>query len=451
MVEYLKSFAQSRGLECSEDSVHNVLIRKSATKGREHDEPIILQSHIDMVCENNNGVKHDFEKDPIEVYVDGSWVMAKETTLGADDGIGVAAQLAILNSSSVSHPALECLFTVEEETGLTGAINLKAGWLKGNRLVNLDSEDDGVFCIGCAGGIGTVAEFEFKEEKVENGLFFFNLAVNGLKGGHSGEDIEKERGNSIKILSRFLYRLSQEMNVRLANIFGGNLHNAIPREASALVGVDFDKKERVRVLLNTFVAEIEDELPSETDFKMELESAEPAPSIIDADTTQRLIRALCACPHGVIAMSRDIEGLVETSTNLASIKTEGRKIVVGTSQRSSVESKKHEIKERVSCVFLLSGAKVTIGDGYPGWKPNLNSKIKDEVVDAYERLFGVKPVVQAIHAGLECGLILEKYPNMDMISIGPTIVGNHSPAEKMSIPTVEKFWKHLVEILATAK
>ena len=450
MVAYLEKFGKEHRLETVVDEAKNVLIRKGATAGMEDRKPIVFQSHIDMVCEKNNDTQHDFDKDPIDTYIDGDWVMARGTTLGADDGIGAAAQLAILASDNIKHGPIECLFTVEEETGLTGALSLKAGMINARRLINLDSEDDGIFCIGCAGGVGTIATFKYKEEKTPEHLFFFEIKVKGLLGGHSGEDIEKERGNSIKILDRYLWNLNKKTKVYLSKIEGGNLHNAIPREASAIAAVDFAKKEEVRVYLNIFTKEIEDELPTEMNFHIELDSCDKADKIFDASTTEHLLNALYACPHGVIGMSREIESLVETSTNLASIKTTAdHTIIVGTSQRSSVESKKHDIKNQVASVFLLAGADVAHGDGYPGWKPNLDSKVKDLVVKSYKKLFHQEPVVQAIHAGLECGLILEKYPDMDMISIGPTIIGNHAPGEKMSISTVDKFWKHLIDILAS--
>jgi len=448
MVEFLVDFGKKHHLETIVDEAKNVLIRKGATPGMENKESILLQSHIDMVCEKNNDTKHDFEKDPIEAYIDGDWVKARGTTLGADDGIGVAAQLAILASDNIKHGPIECLFTVEEETGLTGALSLKPGVLKSKRLINLDSEDDGVFCIGCAGGVGSIITFEYKETAAPAHLFFFEVKVKGLLGGHSGEDINKDRGNSIKILNRYLWNLNKKTKVYLADIQGGNLHNAIPREASAIVGVDFSMKEQVRIELNHFIKEIEDEYPNEKDFKMDLESCDKPQTVFDEATTFHLLNALYACPHGVAGMSKEIKGLVETSTNLASIKTtKEHTIIIGTSQRSSVESKKHDIKNQVASTFLLANAKVEHGDGYPGWKPNMNSNLNDLTVKSYKKLFHQEPVVQAIHAGLECGLILEKYPDMDMISIGPTIKGNHAPGEMMNIPTVEKFWKHLVDIL----
>lgn len=453
IINYIVNFGKSLGLETITDEVGNILIRKAATPGLEHLTPVVLQSHMDMVCEKNNGTVHDFSKDPIKSVVEGDWLKANDTTLGADDGIGVAAQLAILADDKIQHGPIECLFTVEEETGLTGALNLKAGIIKARRLINLDSEEDAVYCIGCAGGIGTIATFNYKKVSAKGNLFFFEVKVKGLLGGHSGEDIEKERGNSIKILNRFLWTLNQKTPVYLQSIDGGNLHNAIPREASAIAAVDFPQKEQVRILLNLFISEIEKELPSEKDFCMELQSCDKADTIIDKETTDKLLNALYACPHGVIGMSRDIPGLVETSTNLASIKmkADDNTIIVGTSQRSSVESKKHDIKNQVGSVFALAGADVKYGDGYPGWKPNMNSKVKELVDQSYRKLFKDSPRFEAIHAGLECGLILEKYPDMDMISVGPTIIGNHAPGEKIQISTVQKFWDLLLDVLVAEK
>lgn len=448
IIAYIVNFGKEHGLETLTDEAGNVLIRKEATPGLEHLTPVVLQSHMDMVCEKNNGTAHDFSKDPIHAIVDGGWLKACDTTLGADDGIGVAAQLAILADDNIKHGPIECLFTVEEETGLTGALSLKPGVIKARRLINLDSEEDGVYCIGCAGGVGTIATFQYQPEPAKENLFFFEVKVKGLLGGHSGEDIEKERGNSIKILNRFLWTINQKTPLYLQSIDGGNLHNAIPREASAIAAVEFPMKEQVRVMLNLFISEIEQELPGETEFQMELQSCEKSANIIDKATTNQLLNALYACPHGVIGMSRDIPGLVETSTNLASIKmAENNTIIVGTSQRSSVESKKHDIKNQVGSVFSLAGATVKHGDGYPGWKPNMNSKVKDLVDQSYRKLFNDAPRFEAIHAGLECGLILEKYPDMDMISVGPTIIGNHAPGEKIEISTVEKFWQLLLDVL----
>lgn len=447
--KYLLDFAAKRNLEASMDQVGNVLIRKKATSGYESAPSLVLQAHMDMVCEKNSDSQHDFDNDPIQTYIDGDWVKAKGTTLGADDGIGVAAMLAILDSNHIKHPALECLITVDEERGLTGAQHVQAGWLKSNMLLNLDSEDDGQFCIGCAGGIDTIATYTLTEEKTPNGLFFLSIAVKGLTGGHSGEDINKERGNAIKILARFLWNQKKQYPLYIKSIKGGNLHNAIPREASAIIAIPFKEKENIRIALNQYIATIEKEMPHEKSFEIEMGSTDSTDTILNSKRTNAIIDALYACPHGVMEMSKDIEGLPETSTNLASVKMpDAHTIVVATSQRSAAESKKHDIKNRVETVFSLSGAQsIQHSDGYPGWKPNMNSHLKDIVVDAYKELFNQQPIVSAIHAGLECGLFLENYPQLDMISIGPDIFDNHSPAEKCRISTVDKFWKHLILIL----
>ena len=450
LIEYLIDFGRTHRLETIVDETGNVLIRKKAAPGMEQKASVALQSHIDMVTEKNSDTVHDFDRDPIVPYIDGEWVKAIGTTLGADNGIGVAAQLALLASDNIPHGDIECLFTVEEETGLTGAKNFQPGVLQSKILINLDSEEDGRFCIGCAGGIDTVATFRYETQQAPEGYFFFRVKVQGLQGGHSGEDINKERGNAIKILARYLWTINREFPVYLQKIEGGNLHNAIPREASAIVAIPYSRKEEARVLLNVLIHDIESEIPSEKEFHMDLESGEASEKVICKETSDRLLNALYACPHGVIKSSFDIEGLPEISTNLASVKMgDDNTITVATSQRSPVESEKHDIKNQIEALFLLAGATtVTHSDGYPGWKPNVYSNITKVVVDSYSRLFREQPVVQAIHAGLECGLFFEKYPGLDMISIGPTIIGNHSPAEKAHIHSVEKFWEHLKDILA---
>ena len=369
--------------------------------------------------------------------------------MGADNGIGMAASLAVLASDNLQHGPLEALFTVDEETGLTGAFGMKEGFISGDYLLNLDSEDEAEIFIGCAGGIDTTSTFTYKPTMTPADYFYFRISISNLQGGHSGSDINKGLGNANKILARFLCRCSKKYDMVLCRIEGGNLRNAIPREASAIIGVPKNEKEKIRVDLNLFHSIIEEELSAvEPNMKITMESEEHQDRCIDRQTTFALINALNACPHGVISMSRDIPGLVETSTNLASVKMVGEdQIVVATSQRSSIESLKQEIACRVESVFTLAGAVATHGEGYPGWKPNLKSEILNIAVAAYEELYHVTPEVKAIHAGLECGLFLTKYPHLDMISFGPTLRGVHSPDEKMHIPAVEKFWNHLVMIL----
>lgn len=446
---YLQNWAKKHNLEYQTDKVGNVVIRKPASKGYEQHDGVILQAHQDMVCEKNGDVQHDFMHDPIETWVDGEWLKAKGTTLGGDDGIGMAMGLAVLASSRLQHPAIECLFTIDEETGLTGAFALQEGMLRGKTLINLDSEDDGEAFIGCAGGIDTMAYFMVKYQPcMADRAFAARVSIKGLMGGHSGDDIEKGRGNANKILVRFLYSLMQKTDMQLASIQGGNLRNAIAREAEAVVVVPFEYKEQLRIDLNLFAADMQNELCNpEKDLKIELESADMPQQVFESDLTQRLIHALYACPHGPIRMSQDMKGLVETSTNLASVKLIDGKIVVATSQRSSVDSAKHDIKNMVSTVFELAGAEVTHGDGYPGWKPNTQSRVLDVTVEAYKHLFGAEPKVRAIHAGLECGLFLEKYPYLDMVSIGPGMVGVHSPQERLNIPSTGRCWQWLQEIL----
>lgn len=448
VIDYLVRFAQKHNLPYKKDDLGNVLISKKASPGYEDRKVVILQSHMDMVCEKNSDKTHDFFTDPITPIVDGGWVRADNTTLGADDGIGMAAQLALLADDSLVHGPIECLFTVDEETGLTGAFGLKEGFMSGSILLNLDSEDEGEVFIGCAGGIDTVAEFGVEEEPADKNRIGIKISITGLKGGHSGDDIHKGLGNANKILARFIHSAMMEVEFALADIQGGNLRNAIAREAFAIGSVPSRFKEDVRVLFNIFSADVHNELKTtEPALRMVLESASmPAMQFTD-EFSQRLIYSLLACPHGVIDMSRDIPGLVETSTNLASIKRDGNVVLVTTSQRSSVESAKEYIALMVESVFVLAGAQVEHSDGYPGWTPNINSEILAIAKESYSTLFGNQPLVRAIHAGLECGLFLEKNPGLDMISFGPTIRGAHSPEERIEIESVRKFWDFLLDIL----
>jgi len=453
MIAYLLDFAKKHNLEAKKDKAGNVLITKPATPGKENTATIVLQSHVDMVAEKNSGVDHDFENDPIETIIDGDGVKANGTTLGADNGIGVAAQLAVLASNDIAHGKIEALFTVDEETGLTGANALEKGFLTGNTLINLDTEEEGQIYIGCAGGKGTRAYFKYKLKDAPKKYFWFKVQVKGLRGGHSGSDIDRGFGNANKILTRFLHALSgKRYGLVLSEIKGGNLHNAIPREALAVAGIKEKYREDARVKLNTFLATLQNEYKDvEPGLDIVLESVQPPSNIINRKTTASLILSLYACPHGVIGMSRDIPGLVETSTNLASVKMlENQLIEVGTSQRSSVESKKTDIVNRVSSVFELAGAKVTHNDGYPGWQPNPNSEILKLAKSEYKTLYNKQAKVKAIHAGLECGLFLEKYPELDMISIGPDMTDVHSPDEKMKISSVKKWWDFLLKILENA-
>ncbi|MDD2299673.1 MAG: aminoacyl-histidine dipeptidase, partial [Fermentimonas sp.] len=447
---YLLDFAEKHNLEVKQDKAGNILITKPATPGKEDLPTIILQSHIDMVCEKNSNIEHDFDNDPIETIIEGDWVKANGTTLGADNGIGVAAELAVLASDDIAHGKIEAFFTVDEETGLTGANALEKDFLTGNLLINLDTEEEGEIYIGCAGGKGTKAYFKYKEKDAPMKYFWFRVMVKGLRGGHSGSDIDKGYGNANKILARFLNSISRKKyDMILSEIGGGNLHNAIPREAFALLGVKEKYKEDIRVKLNTFLADVQNELKhTEPNLDIQLESVQIPSKVINRKTTEKLILALNACPHGVIGMSHDIPGLVETSTNLASIKMlPDNQIEIGTSQRSSVESQKRYIVNKVSSVFELAGAKIIHNEGYPGWQPNPDSNLLKLAQREYKNLYNKDSKVKAIHAGLECGLFLEKYPNLDMISIGPDMTDVHSPDEKMKISSVGKFWDFLVKIL----
>ncbi len=449
IIQFLLDFGAKYGLETVKDKIGNIVIRKPATKGYEGLKPVVLQSHVDMVCEKNEGTIHDFDKDPIQTYVDGDWVKAKGTTLGADNGIGVAAQLAILASDTIEHGDLECLFTVDEETGLTGAFQLQPNVLKGEILLNLDSEDDGEAFIGCAGGIDTVARFMYETEPVDTKNYFpMRIEVSGLLGGHSGDDIDKGRGNAIKILGRFLWEINQKYDIQLASFRGGNLRNAIVREAEAVIMCNKKHKEEVRAAYNVYIAEQEKIWKkNEPKISFDLESTAEPKEVFSKDLKNRFLNAIYACPHGVFAMSQSIEGMVETSTNLAAVKLDGKTLLVTTSQRSEIESQKYNLGQMVESVFRLAGAEVRHSDGYPGWAPNPDSAIMEVTVESYKRLFNKDLVVRSIHAGLECGLFLEKYPHWDMISIGPDIKGAHSPDERLHIESTQKFWKHLLDIL----
>jgi len=449
IIQFLLDFGKNNNLDTKRDEIGNVLISKPATKGKENIKTVVLQSHIDMVCEANEGTNHNFDTDPIKPRIEGEWVKATGTTLGADDGIGIAAQMAVLTSTDIEHGPIECLFTVDEETGLTGAFELQPGFFESKILINLDSEDEGELFIGCAGGIDTLVTFDYDEEKVPENHVAFKLSVTGLNGGHSGDEIDKGLGNSLKIMNRFLWNAGNEFDLRIGEFDGGKARNAIPREAFAHVTVHADEKAEFIELFNDFMPAIKAELAN-TEAKLELaiEEADLPNFVIDEDAQFALLNSLYACPHGVYAMSIDLEGLVETSTNLASIKfIEDNKIYITTSQRSSVETAKYDIASKVESVFRLAGAEVKHGDGYPGWKPNTNSEIMKITEESYERLFGTKPIVRAIHAGLECGLFLEKYPYLDMISFGPTIKGAHTPEERINIETNVKFWDLLIDVL----
>ena len=449
MIEYLKNWGESHNLDTKVDKTGNVIIRKPATPGYEDRKTVILQSHMDMVCDKLVDVDFDFDNDPIQTYVDGEWLTAKGTTLGADDGIGCAMELAILDSNDIEHGPLECVFTRDEETQLTGASGMEAGFMTGDMLINLDSEDEGQIFVSCAGGRSTFATFYVTREDAPEGFFFIEGSIKGLTGGHSGDDIDKKRGNAIKILARFLYNEMQKMPVMLAQFNSGKMHNAIPRDGRFVIAVPSAEKETVRVDWNVFISQVEEEFHvSDTQIVAQMQSAD-AQKVITASDTARFVRALQAVDNGVFAMCQDeaLAGMVETSSNIASIVTEENEIKVVSSQRSNVMSNLDNQCNTVKALFELAGAKVEQNDGYPAWKMNPNSKLTKAVVDCYTRLFGKEPIVRGIHAGLECGLFSERYPNLDMVSFGPTLRFVHTPEERIHIPSVQMVWDHLLAVL----
>ena len=448
IAKYLLDFAKQHKLACTQDETGNVLISKPATKGFENRKMVCLQSHMDMVCEKNSDVEFDFDKDAIQAYIEDGWVTAKGTTLGADDGIGIATSLAILSAKNIEHGPIECLFTVDEETGLSGAFGLEPGFLKSEILLNLDSEDDGQIFIGCAGGMDTTAKLWFTKELVPDYTVPYKVVVKGLKGGHSGDDINKGLGNANKILNRLIFKASQLYGVRMHNFVGGNLRNAIAREAESILLVNQSIEDKFINLVEGHNRDVKNELKTtEPDLQVNARKVEQPYFVINESAQQKLLEVLSACPHGVIEMSRDIPNFVETSTNLASIKPEDDYFLITTSQRSSVQTALLDVAQMVSSVFRLAGADVENTDGYPGWAPNPGSEILEVSRQSYNRLYNAEPKVLAVHAGLECGLIGEKYPEMDMISYGPDLKGVHSPDERIDIKSVEKFWEWTLEIL----
>ena len=450
--KYLVEFAKKHNLDYQCDAIGNIVIRKAATPGYEALPTVVLQAHTDMVCEKNSDKVFDFDNDAIETIIDNGWVRANGTTLGADDGIGIAAALAVLIDEKLEHPAIEALFTVDEETGLTGAFNLGEGMLTGKYLINLDSEDEGEVFIGCAGGVDTIAALPLVTEPAPAGYVYYEVRISGLLGGHSGDDIDKGRANSNKVAARIAEQAARLHAARIVAFDGGNLRNAIPREAKVVVAVPV--KESLKFVGNAIA--LGEAIKGEyafTEPNMDIAIAEcEAQATVLAEATQRqLLLALIGVPTGVLAMSAAMPGLVETSTNLASVKFEGENIVITTSQRSSLESAKEYAKLHIESVFVAAGCSVRHSDGYPGWAPNPHSQLLETTKQAYASLFGVEPKVRAIHAGLECGLFLEKYPHLEMVSFGPTLRGVHSPDERLEIATVDKFWKLLIEVLRTIK
>ena len=449
MIEYLRNFGESHGLDTQVDETGNVIIRKPATKGMENRHTVILQSHMDMVCDKLVDVEFDFDKDAIQTYVDGEWLRAKGTTLGADDGIGCAIELAVLVSNDIEHGPIECVFTRDEETQLTGASGMKAGFMTGNYLINLDSEDEGQIFVSCAGGRSTVATFNFKREAAPAGYFFMEASIKGLVGGHSGDDIDKKRANAIKILARFLYMQQNKLDLRLAQWNSGKMHNAIPRDGKIIFAVPADKKDEVMADWNIFTKQVEDEYHvTDTNMVWAMSSAD-AQAVMPKATSTNLIRAIQAVDNGVFAMCQDeaLAYMVETSSNTASVQSEEDKVVIVASQRSNVMSNLDNMCNSVKAVYELAGAEVIQNDGYPAWKMNPNSKLVEVARETYKQLFGKEPIVKGIHAGLECGLFSERYPELDMISFGPTLRYVHTPDECLHIPTVQMVWDHLMAIM----
>lgn len=452
MTAYLVDFAVAHGLQYKKDSTGNVLIIKEASPGKEDVPTLVLQGHQDMVCEKIASSDHDFDRDPIDYVIEDGWMIAKETTLGADDGIGVAACLALLQSD-LPTGRLECLFTISEETGMDGAMALESGFFTGRTLINLDSEDEGQLFVGCAGGVNTVGTFSYSTVDVREGSTVLRLGIDGARGGHSGDDIDKERCNTIQQMARFLFSVLRKDRgaVQLLHIDGGNKHNAIPRETYAVVAVPEGKAEEFTAAFLSFGKDLRAEFSvSDPAVATHVQEVECPLGAVDPDTAWRLVSCLLALHHGVLAMSQDIEGLVETSDNVASVKMkEGNTIEVCTSQRSSVESAKEFIADKIEAVFSLGGAESRRSDPYPGWKPDMNSHILEVARSSYVRLFGVEPEIKAIHAGLECGLFLEKFPGLDMISFGPTLRGVHTPGEKLDLASNEKFVRHLADVVTS--
>jgi dipeptidase D len=445
---FMKKFGENLGLETIVDKVGNVIIRKPATPGYEDRKGVVMQGHIDMVPQANSDKNHDFTKDPITAFVDGEWVTADGTTLGADNGIGVATAMAVLASSNVEHGPIEGLFTIDEETGMTGAFALEPNVLKGDILLNMDSEDEGELYVGCAGGINGNFYFDAKLKEIPSRVKAFKISITGLKGGHSGLDIPLERGNANKILFRFVYEANKKYGIHLTDIQGGSLRNAIPREAFATFLFPENKVNELTGYIAEFEAMIQAELASaDSGVKITIEETEIPDKMISDGVQSRLTKAIYGCPNGVIRMSQDMKGLVETSSNLAVVKLDGNEIKVQCLLRSSVDSAKKDLANAIGSVFALADARVEFDGEYPGWKPNMDSEILKTMQNTYQNLYGKIPEIKAIHAGLECGLLGGVYPNWDMISFGPTIRFPHSPDEKVNIETVQKFYNWLLETL----
>lgn len=448
VIEFMKNFGNKLKLETIVDKVGNVIIKKPATSGMEDRKAVVLQSHLDMVHQKNNNTQFDFDTQGIEMYVDGDWVRARGTTLGADNGLGVATIMAILESDTIAHPAIEALFTIDEETGMTGAKGLEPGLLKGDILLNLDTEEDDEIGIGCAGGVDVTATRRYKEEETTEGMSAFKITLNGLQGGHSGMDIIKGLGNANKLMNRLLYNASENFGIRIAEINGGGLRNAIPRESVATILVDdFQIKAFESELENEFEAIQAEFLKLEPNMNLEVEKVEEPTKVMAMETQEILLKAVYAAHNGVFRMSPEIDGLVETSNNIAKVEVKNGTVNIKCLTRSSVETSKDDLTNSLRAVFELAGFEVSLSGDYPGWAPNRDSDILKVLDNLYTKLFNEKADVAACHAGLECGIIGSHYPEMDMISFGPTIRGAHSPDERASISSSQKYWQFVLEIL----
>tara|TARA_R110001632_G_scaffold61102_3_gene147704 strand:+ start:1931 stop:3394 length:1464 start_codon:yes stop_codon:yes gene_type:complete len=448
VIQFMKDFGTNLGLETIEDEVGNVIIRKPATAGLEDRKMVVMQSHLDMVHQKNSDTNFDFDTQGIEMYVDGDWVRAKGTTLGADNGLGVATIMAVLESDTIAHPAIEALFTIDEETGMTGAMGLKGGVLKGDILLNLDTEEDDEIGVGCAGGIDVTATRTYKEEAIEEGKVGYKITVKGLQGGHSGMDIHRGFGNANKLMNRMLFDGFSNYGLRIASIDGGSLRNAIPRESFAIVAVDQVQKDAFEFEFNALAEIIKKEFTTlEKDLDIALEAIDTPAKVMELGVQEGLTKALYAAHNGVFRMSPDITDLVETSNNVARVIVSDGKIKIGCLTRSSVESSKIDLSNALIATFEMIGCEVELSGDYPGWAPNMQSPILAVLADKYEKINGEKPFVAACHAGLECGILGQNYPDMDMISFGPTIKGAHSPDERANIPSAKKYWNFVLEIL----
>lgn len=446
---FLEDFGKSLGLETLRDEIGNVLVRKPATAGMENRKAVVLQAHMDMVPQKNSGIAHNFETDPIDAYIDGEWVTARDTTLGADNGIGVATAMSILASKDIPHPAIEMFITVEEETGMFGAFGLQPNFLKGDILINMDSEDEGELYVGCAGGIDANVEFRYEETKVPEGDLALKITLKGLKGGHSGVDIHLQRANANKLMFRFLKEAVADYEARLASIEGGSLRNAIPREAFAVITVPADGVNDIIELAATYEDLFTVEFDGvEESIRFTAEPTDLPTGLIPEEIQDDLINSVTSCPNGVFRVIPEMPSVVETSNNLAIVKSDGKSVVCKCLIRSSVESRKQELASMIQSNFATAGAKIEFSGDYPGWKPNLKSPILKEMTRVYEQKYNITPKIMIIHAGLECGILGIHYPNMDMISFGPTIRYPHSPDEKVNIATVQKFWDFLLATLA---